>query len=91
MNTNDIICELAVNRKISKAEAKRIINFLTDMVKDAISADEPIRIGGFGTFSAKTLAERKVYSPVDKKVIVIPPHMGVKFSAAKAFKDRLNS
>lgn len=91
MNANELICELAEDRKMSKAEASRVVHFLTQTIKDAVGAGESVRIRGFGTFALKDLDERQGYNPFNGESITIPAHTTVKFIAAKAFKDQLNS
>ncbi len=60
------------------------LSMFLDMVKKQTAAGERVRLNGFGSFSVRENAERKI-NPFGKGEQVIPATKKVKFTASKEF------
>lgn len=88
MNTKELALKISQEFGISFRRADRILHFVFDEVKNSVSAGDPVRLAGVGTFSRIETKERIVKTPV-KGDIKIPPHGKVKFSASSYFKEKV--
>lgn len=70
----------------SKAAGNRIINAMTDVIKETVAAGEPVSIVGFGTFKRTLRAARDARNPLTDEKIRVEAHNVPVFKAGDDFK-----
>lgn len=90
MTKQELIAKAAEAEGITKAQAQRVIEFVTETIKDEVAAGRPFTVVGLGTFKQVHKAEKSGRNPKTGEPLTIPAHNSVHFSASKAFKDALN-
>jgi DNA-binding protein HU-beta len=71
----------------SKAEAKRIVEGVFDIITKTMSRGEEVAIAGFGTFRVSKSAARMGVNPKTGEKIHIKAAIRPKFRAGKALKE----
>lgn len=89
MNKSDLIQQTAEKADISKAEAKRVIDALTDSISDTLAMGDKVSIKGFGTFLTKTRASRKIRNLHTAEIITVPSAEVPAFKPGKAIKEQV--
>ncbi|MDR2385048.1 MAG: HU family DNA-binding protein [Tannerella sp.] len=79
MNKTDFINAIAENAKITKVDAKKLVNAFIETVEEAIRKGEKVAILGFGSFFVVKKTARKGVNPKTKEPIDIPARRVVKF------------
>ncbi|MDD7281682.1 MAG: HU family DNA-binding protein [Erysipelotrichaceae bacterium] len=88
MKKDDIVNALSQKQeKLSKAQAKEIVNEVFDFISQAVCQGDTVDVYGFGKFYSSDVAARKGINPATKEEIEIPASKSVRFKASKAFKD----
>jgi len=82
----------ARNREIfpTKASAKRALNAVGRVIFDALARGEGVRWSGLGSFTVRKRKPRTGRNPQTGEKLQIPARRVVRFSPAKALKERLN-
>jgi len=89
MTRKELVACIATKKSITKVEATRQLDTVLDAIEAALTTDSVVDLFGFGKFTKKHkpaksgIALGKPYSTPTKNV--------VKFKAAKALNDTLNS
>jgi len=81
MNKFDFIELLAEKHNMSKAEADRVINTITEAITETLQSGNKVALAGFGTFTAVQRAARTGRNPATGESIQIPAKKAVKFKA----------
>ena len=90
MNTADIIDAVASNDdKLTKAQAKAVVDGVFAAIRDAAIKGEEVSIPGFGKFKVQDKPARTGRNPSTGATIQIAASKKVSFQAAKALKDAL--
>jgi DNA-binding protein HU-beta len=87
----DLLAEVAERANVSKANAESIITALFETVISRAKEGTKVSWPGFGSFSTTERAARVGRNPQTGDEIQIPASTALKFTAAKALKDSLNS
>lgn len=90
MTTSDIADTIAGEQKISKAQAKVIVESVFKEIRQAAERGEETSIAGFGKFKVRETAARDGRNPATGQSMKIPASKKLAFSPAKAVKDALN-
>ena len=90
MNKTELIDRIASDADISKAEAGRALESVTEAIAHALTKGDTVQIAGLGTFSAKKRPARTGRNPRTGEAINVPAKRTPKFVPAKALKDALN-
>ena len=90
MNKQELIDAVAAEAKITKAEAGKAINALTDSVTKALKKGDSVTLIGFGTFKVSKRAARTGRNPRTGAELKIAARKAPGFSAGKALKDAVN-
>lgn len=91
VNKAELIDAVAVEAGISKAEAMRAVNAVTDILTKVMASGSSLSLAGFGTFYAKARAERTGRNPQTGASMIIPAANIPAFKASKTLKDVVNS
>lgn len=87
MNKSDLIAAIAGHAEISKADATRALDSITQSIQAALKAGDSVALVGFGTFEVKERAERAGRNPQTGKAITIAAAKLPSFKAGKGLKD----
>ncbi|KRB52456.1 HU family DNA-binding protein [Phenylobacterium sp. Root700] len=88
MNTNDLAELIAASdEKISKAQAKTLVDGVFKAITEAAARGEEISIPGFGKFKVQDKPARTGRNPSTGAAIEIAATKKVVFQPAKALKD----
>lgn len=90
MNKTELIDHIATQADISKADAGRALDAVTDGIKRTLKQGGAVTLVGFGTFAVGTRAARTGRNPRTGEEIKIKASKVPKFSAGKGLKDALN-
>jgi len=91
MNTSDIIDRVAAaDDKLTKAQAKQIVDGVFAAIRDAAIRGEEVSLPGFGKFKVQNKPARTGRNPATGATLTIAASKKVSFTAAKALKDALN-
>ena len=88
MNRTDFSEKIAKFCGVSVADAKQILDFITETIGDTLANGEEVHITGFGNFKTHTVDKdfRLPTGTVFKK----EPFKAIKFSATGKLKDKVN-
>jgi DNA-binding protein HU-beta len=89
MNKKELISALADASGKSKKEAGEMLDTFVQVVSDALSKDEEVKLVGFGTFSVVERKARKGVNPLTKEAIDIPATKVPKFKAGNDLKEKV--
>ena len=91
MNKNDLVSAVADAAGITKADAGRAVDGVSDSIAGALKAGGDVRIVGFGTFSVAHRAATTGRNPRTGETIQIKASKQPKFKAGAPLKDAVNS
>ena len=90
MNKSELVEHIALNADISKADAERALDAVTQAVKNTLKKSGSVALVGFGTFTVTKRAARKGRNPRTGDTIKIKASKAAKFTPGKALKEALN-
>ena len=90
MNKKQLIVKLSGSLNLSKADAERTFDTITNTILDALKGDDPVKIAGFGTYKVAKRKARVGRNPRTGEQIQIAASQKVKFLPAKALKEVFN-
>jgi DNA-binding protein HU-beta len=89
MNKSELIDAVAQDADLSKADAGRALDAITDSITKALKKGDTVSLIGFGTFSVKERAARTGRNPATGETIKIKASKTPSFKAGKGFKDAI--
>ena len=90
MSKSDVLSAVAGSAGCTKADAEAVIEAFFGGVESAARAGNAVAWPGVGKFSRSDRAARQGRNPQTGATIQIAASSSVKFTAAKALKDRMN-
>jgi DNA-binding protein HU-beta len=90
MNKNGLVAAVTSTCGASKADAARVVDAVCDVITNALSRGEDVRLVGFGRFSVVERAGRMGRNPGTGADIYIPASRRPKFKAGKQLKNAVN-
>lgn len=90
MNNNELAEMVAADQRVTKADARRIVDTVFAAIADAAASGSEISINGFGKFKVKASPEREGRNPATGEAMTIKASKKLGFTPAKAVKDKLN-
>ena len=90
MTKADLVEKVYENLKCTKDEAFDLVQLTLEVLKDAITTEGKVKIGGFGNFTVLKKADRKGRNPVTGESITISSRKVLTFKPSKIMKGRLN-
>jgi len=91
MNRQELVDAVAEKSGQSKTAVNAVLNELISTIQDTVAAGDKISLVGFGVFERVQRGERAGRNPSTGEAITIPASAAPKFTAGKAFKDRVNA
>jgi DNA-binding protein HU-beta len=89
VNKGELIEQVAVDLKTSKAEAGRAVEAVLDCIGKGVKKEAKVALAGFGTFTKRKRAARMGINPATKETIKISASTTCGFKPAAAFKETL--
>lgn len=89
MTKTEVIEALASRVGLTKADAKRAVDGVLDIVGDGLARGEKVTLTGFGTFEVRQRRARMGRNPQTGAPLHIPASTYPAFRAGKALKDRV--
>lgn len=90
MNKTELIDAVADAANLSKSDAARAIDAMTQAVTAALKQGDSVTLVGFGTFLVRERAARTGRNPRTKESITIAASKAPAFKPGKVLKDALN-
>ncbi len=91
MNKSQLIDSIAKKAKLTKVDAKKVLDAFMDTTKTTLKKGEKVALVGWGTFDVRKRSARKGRNPQNpKQVINIPAKRVVKFSVGSELKKAVN-
>jgi len=90
MNVQEIADRLAEKHDVSKADARAMIETLTNAIAEAARAGDEVSLPGFGKFKVRDREAREARNPQTGKTVQVPAQRKLAFLPAKALKDGMN-
>jgi DNA-binding protein HU-beta len=87
MNKAELIEAVAAQSGLSKADADRAINAMTQTITKSLKKGNPVALVGFGTFKVSKRAARLGRNPQTGATLKIPARKVPRFTAGKTLKD----
>lgn len=81
MNKAELISAIAAEAGLTKADAKKSVDAIVDVITKALESGDKVTLVGFGTFSVSERASRTGINPSTKKPIKIAAKKVAKFKA----------
>ncbi|QMI88255.1 HU family DNA-binding protein [Bacillus velezensis] len=91
MNKTEFVGEVAEKLGVTKKEATPKVEAVFNVIIEALTKGESIKIPGVGTFEVRERAARKGRNIQTGEEIEIPASKVVKFKPAKALKDAVKA
>ena len=90
MNKSELIDALAAKTDLTKADAGRAIDGLTEIITEALTKGDTVSLIGFGNFSVGERAARTGRNPKTGEELTIAASKAPKFSAGAKLKAAVN-
>lgn len=89
MNKSELIDAVAEKTGQTKGDTGKSLDALIDVIIEAVVAGDKVQLVGFGTFEPQHRAARSGRNPATGAAIEIAASTAPKFTAGKAFKDKV--
>ncbi len=90
MNKSELVSAVTSTSGTSKGDAAKAVDAVCDVITEALSRGEEVRLTGFGRFSVANRSARVGRNPRTGAPIHIPASRQPKFKAGKQLKDAVN-
>ena len=90
MNKAELIAAIAEQSNLTKADAGRALDGLTQAIENTLKAGESVTLVGFGSFEVRARAERSGRNPQTGATITIAASKTPAFKPGKSLKDAVN-
>jgi DNA-binding protein HU-beta len=90
MNKSELIDAIAKDAGLTKVDAGKALNAMTDAITAALKQGDTVTLIGFGTFKVSKRAARTGRNPSTGAEIQIKASNAPGFSAGKALKEAVN-
>lgn len=90
MNRLELVEKIAQAHTLSKAEAARVLDTVTDTIVTAVKKGDTVQLVGFGSFKQVARAARTGFNPQAGEKIKIAAQKVPKFVPGAAFKDAVD-
>jgi nucleoid DNA-binding protein len=90
MNKAELIEYVARNAKLSKVDAGRALEAVTDGITQALKNGDSVLIVGFGGFSVSERSAREGRNPRTGEVVQIAASKAPKFTPGKGLREAIN-
>lgn len=91
MNKAELVEQLAKKTKLPKTQSETVLNAALEIIQNAVSKGEDVKLVGFGTFDQTTRKSRNGRNPKTGTTLVIPESRVPRFRPGKEFKSLVKS
>ena len=91
MNKTELVAEVSSKTGLSKKDAEKALNAVTETISTKLKKGDKVQLIGFGTFEVTKRAARTGRNPQTGKEMKIPASKVPKFKPGKALKDMVNN
>ncbi|MGH9156513.1 MAG: HU family DNA-binding protein [Acidimicrobiales bacterium] len=91
VNKSDLVERVASAANVGRQQAETVINAFLDAVRTGVGSGDRVAWPGFGSFSTSDRKARTGRNPRTGEAVKIAASRAVKFAAATALKDFVNS
>ncbi|MEO0541238.1 MAG: HU family DNA-binding protein [Cyanobacteria bacterium P01_A01_bin.105] len=89
MNKRDLIDRVANQATLTHKLSTKAVNTMLEAIIETVSAGEPVRLSGFGTFASQQRQPRQGRHPKTGAPLQIPAKTSPTFSASQRFKSKV--
>jgi DNA-binding protein HU-beta len=89
MTKQEFIEKLAKKAKISKKDARAVVDAALELIIDRVKRKEKVTLTGFGTFEARQQKATQRINPQTGRKMTVPAKLVPKFRPGKQFKEAL--
>jgi len=86
MNKAELVSAVAAAAKVSKAQAKTVVEATLNAIKGALKKGEKVQLVGFGSFLVRQQKERVVRNPKTGEKIKVPARKVVRFKPSSELR-----
>ena len=90
-STSHLVDDVAARTGLPKAQAKRAVAAMVEVLGERLAGGERIQISGLGAFEVRERAARQATNPRTREKIQVPSSRAVGFRAASALRSRVGS
>ncbi|MEF2094418.1 HU family DNA-binding protein [Bacillus sp. CFBP9009] len=87
MNKTELVSSVAAQAKLTKDDAKKVVDALFETITATLAKEEKIQLVGFGTFEVRDRAARTGRNPQTGEEIQIAASKVPAFKAGKELKE----
>lgn len=69
------------NKKYTQEDVENIVSAFWDVIIDALSNGDSVKLNGYATVGTKYMAERKSRNVIENEEMILPEHYSVYFKA----------
>lgn len=91
MNKAELVEQLAKKTKLPKTQSETVLNAALEIIQNAVSKGEDVKLVGFGTFDQTIRKSRNGRNPKTGTTLVIPESRVPRFRPGKEFKSLVKS
>ena len=91
MNVGKLADRVASEHKVTKAEAKRIVDTVLTSITEAARSGSEVSLPGFGKFKVQSRPERQGRNPRTGETMTFKSLKKLVYQPAKTVRDALNS
>jgi len=89
MTKQEFIERLAKKAKLSKKDARAVVDTALELIVDRVKRKEKVTLTGFGTFEARQQKATQRINPQTGRKMNVPAKLVPKFRPGKQFKEAL--
>jgi DNA-binding protein HU-beta len=89
MTKQEFIERLAKKAKLSKKDARAVVDTALELIVDRVKRREKVTLTGFGTFEARQQKATQRINPQTGRKMNVPAKLVPKFRPGKQFKEAL--
>lgn len=90
MTTSELVKALAGRMALSQREARSLLDNYVAAIIRQLGMNNSVSLRNFGSFTVKTVAQKRSYLPALKSLCLIPAHLKLDFKAAKKLREEIN-
>ncbi len=91
MNKADLIAKISEKCMLTKKDAEKALEAITDSISEALSNDERVLILGFGTFENRHRSQREGINPQTGERITVQASTLPVFRPGKELRGKVNT
>ena len=91
MNKTELIAAIADQAGLTKVDASKALEAITNSITNALKTGDTVTLIGFGTFKVTARAARTGRNPRTGEELSIAARKAPAFTAGKALKDAVNA